>query len=222
MYYEIDLLFLFKIMKPYILYLLVLPLLACAQVKDDAMVKKGVDISRHVPKGITVGSEAPEINGLSLSGENISSESLLQEHELVVIFYRGNWCPYCSRHLSNLNDSLQYISDSGAQVLVIGPENAENAHKTKDKTKSDFILIPDTSMQLMQAYDVLFTVTKKYRGKIKTFLFTDIAENNKQEEAMLPVPATYIIGKDHRVKWRHFDYDYTKRASVKEILDHLK
>ena len=46
-------------------------------------------------------------------------------------------------------------------------------------------------------------------------------ENNNQEEAKLPVPATYIIGKDGLIKWRHFNYNYSQRASVKEILDNL-
>ncbi|MCB0401803.1 MAG: AhpC/TSA family protein [Flavobacteriales bacterium] len=209
-------------MRTSVLTILVVPFLACAQVKDDAIIKKGVDVSKHVPKGIEAGQQAPEIVGVSVDGRQVESKAMVEDKELVLIFYRGNWCPYCSRHLSNLNDSLQYLTQAGAEVVVIGPENFESAHKTQEKTESDFILLPDTSMQLMQAYDVLFTVTKRYKGKIKTFLFTDIAENNGQDEAMLPVPATYIIGRDHNVKWRHFDYDYTKRASVKEILDHLK
>ena len=77
-------------------------------------------------------------------------------------------------------------------------------------------------MKIMQDFDVLFKVTKKYQGKIKTFLFTDIAKNNNQDEAQLPVPATYIIDQKGMVKWRHFDYDYTKRASAKDIIKALQ
>ena len=39
---------------------------------------------------------------------------------------------------------------------------------------------------------------------------TDITKNNNQEKATLPVPATYIIGKDGTIIWRHFDYNYSK------------
>lgn len=201
--------------------LVCLPLLAKAQVDSKAIMKKGVNVKKHVPVGLRVGQEAPVINARSVDGMLINSTELNKENELVVIFYRGKWCPYCNRHLSNLNDSVALIEEKGAKVLVIGPETFKNSEKTTEKMGSGFVLIPDTTMEIMQSYDVLFSVTKKYRGKIKTFLFTDIAENNGQDEAMLPVPATYIIGKDGKIKWRHFDYDYTKRASAKEIIDNL-
>jgi len=68
----------------------------------------------------------------------------------------------------------------------------------------------------------MFSVTKKYEGKIKTFLMTDIAKNNNQDEATLPVPATYVIGRDDVIKRRHFNYNYGVRATAKENIDNLK
>ena len=210
-------------MKKILFALLILPVLAFSQDDSKMMKKKGVDTEKHVPKGLNVGNIAPEIIANSVDGERVFSSQILKtEKQIVVIFYRGEWCPICNRYLSNLNDSLGYILDAGADVLVVGPETQENAEKTKEKSKGAFILIPDTSMKIMKDYDVLFSVTKKYQGKIKTFLFTDIAENNNQEEAKLPVPATYIIGTDGKIKWRHFDYDYSKRASAQSIIDNLK
>ena len=198
------------------------PMLLLSQNDNDILVKKGVDTEKYIPKGIKVGMDAPNIIASSVKGEIISSNDILKEKEIVVIFYRGEWCPICNRYLSNLSDSLSYIISKNAQVLVIGPENFENAQKTGEKAEAEFTLIPDTSMQILKDFDVLFYVTKKYQGKIKTFLFTDIAKNNNQDEAQLPVPATYIIGKDGKIKWRHFDYDYSKRASVKSIIKNLE
>lgn len=209
-------------MKNLILLLIVLPFSLFAQEDKKLMNKKGIDIESHIPKGLEVGAQAPNISAISLDNEKIvSSEILKKQKQVVVIFYRGEWCPICNRYLSNLNDSLKYILDAGAEVLVVGPESFENTEKTQEKSKGTFTLIPDTTMQIMKDYDVLFSVTKKYQGKIKTFLFTDIAESNNQEEAKLPVPATYIIGVDGKIKWRHFDYDYSKRASAKAIIDNL-
>ena len=202
--------------------MLLIPLLAFSQNNTNKMVKKGVDTTRYVPIGIEVGVNAPLIKGFSLAGEKINSEEILKEKSIVLIFYRGKWCPYCNRFLSNLNDSLQYISSKNTEILVVGPETFENTEKAAKKSGATFTLIPDTTMQIQEDYDVLFHVTKKYQGKIKTFLRTDIAENNSQEEAQLPVPATYIIDRNGKITWRYFDYDYSKRSSVKEILDNLK
>lgn len=209
-------------MRKILLILLFIPLLVAGQ-SDKVMIKKGVDVKEHVPKGIEIGSNAPVFIAKSISGVEINLDEIFKnEKEAVIIFYRGNWCPYCNRHLSNLNDSLKYIEEAGGKVLVVGPENFDNAEKTANKSEATFTLIPDTTMKIMQDFDVLFKVTKKYNGKIKTFLFTDIAKNNNQEEAKLPVPATYVIDRNGKIKWRHFDYDYTKRASAKAIINALK
>ena len=207
-------------MKNIIFLIVLIPFLSFSQ--NMAMNKKGMDTTKYIPKGLKIGAKAPEINLYSIEGKQVSSLELLKEKQVVIIFYRGEWCPVCERYLSNLNDSLSYIIKENAEVLVIGPETFENANKTANSTNASFTLLPDTSFQTLYDFDVMFSVTKKYERKIKTFLMTDIAKNNNQEEAKLPVPATYIIGKDGLIKWRHFDYNYSYRASAKEIIDNLK
>ncbi|MDF1672902.1 MAG: peroxiredoxin-like family protein [Vicingaceae bacterium] len=208
-------------MKNVLFVFLLIPSLLLSQEDNKALLKKGVNTEKYIPKGVNTGSDAPLIKGNSIKGEEVNSKTILQEKEIVVIFYRGEWCPICNRYLSNLSDSLSYIISKNAEVLVVGPETFENAEKTSEKAEAAFTIISDTTMQIQKDFDVLFYVTKKYQRKIKTFLFTDIAENNSQEEAQLPVPATYIIGRDGKIKWRHFDYDYSRRASVKSIIDNL-
>ena len=209
-------------MRKLFLLFILWPFCILAQTTKESMDKKGMDTTQYIPKGLAIGTEAPSIKGVALGGSVIDSKKILQDKSIVLLFYRGEWCPICNRYLSNLNDSLKYITDKGADVIVVGPETIENTQKTADKAKSAFILLPDTSSQILTAYDVLFYVNEKYQRKIKTFLRTDIAENNNQEEAMLPVPATYVIAKGGIIKWRHFDYNYSKRATVREIINQLE
>tara|TARA_B100000809_G_scaffold264093_1_gene318990 strand:- start:2657 stop:3286 length:630 start_codon:yes stop_codon:yes gene_type:complete len=209
-------------MKISTLIICIIPFISFGQSDDELMIKKGMDVTKYIPKGLEVGEEAPKIIGYSLNGKLINSTDVLKEKQIVLIFYRGEWCPVCNRYLSNLNDSLQYIIDGNTEVFVVGPETFKSAKKISKKTNAIYTLIPDTSLNILVDYDVMFSVTKKYQGKIKTFLMTDIAKNNNQEEATLPVPATYIIGQDGKIKWRHFNYDYSVRATAKEIIDYLK
>jgi peroxiredoxin len=120
-----------------------------------------------------------------------------------------------------MNESLPAIKAKGATVLVISPELPQNAIKAKEDTKSDFIIIADTSLRILKDYDVLFDVTDKYQKKIKTYLKTDIAENNGKEKAQLPVPATFIISQDGIIIYKQFDLNYKNRASAEDILEQL-
>ena len=39
---------------------------------------------------------------------------------------------------------------------------------------------------------------------------------------MLPIPATFVVGKDGRIKARFVDPDYRNRMAVEELIDALK
>lgn len=208
-------------MKPLYLLISILcsPILMFAQEKDPT--KYGVDTNYEIPIGIPVDTVAPRIQAVSIDGEIIDSDELIKKGPVVVMFYRGEWCPVCNKYLSEMNESLPAIKAKGATVLAIAPELPENALKTKEATKSDFIFIADTSLQILKDYDVLFDVTEKYQKKIRTFLSTDIAENNGKENAQLPVPATFIISKEGMIIYKQFDLNYKNRASADDILTHL-
>jgi peroxiredoxin len=182
--------------------------------------KYGMDTS-YIPVGLEVGIQAPDFTLATGDKANFSLSETLKTKQVIVVFYRGQWCPYCNRHLSNLNDSLNLIEAKNAVVVAIGPETIKNKEKMKEKTGAQFILLSDKEMSVMSNYDVLYTVTEKYQAKIKIGLFTRIDKNNGQKKAQLPVPATYVIGQDGKIKYKHFQYDYRTRSSVKEILNAL-
>lgn len=84
------------------------------------------------------------------------------------------------------------------------------------------MFISDKSLRIEKAFDVLFYVTKGYQRKINMMLFQDIAKNNGSSEAMLPVPATYVINGKGQITYKQFDYNYRVRASATEIYNAVK
>ncbi len=65
-----------------------------------------------------------------------------------------------------------------------------------------------------------FAVDENTITKYKTYGI-DFDKANGNNGANLPVPATYIVGKDGKVKYAFFNTDYRMRASVKDILAYL-
>lgn len=172
------------------------------------------------PEGLKVGDIAPAIVGTDQNGKKISLKDVLKNGEAILIFYRGQWCPYCNKQLSRLNDSLSYITAKGGTIITITPETADNIKKTVSKTKASFSIIEDKGLTIMKDYKVSFSVDEKTIEKYKGYGI-DFAKANGDNGANLPVPATYIVGKDGKIKYVFFNADYSKRASVKDIINNL-
>ncbi len=172
------------------------------------------------PEGLKVGDDAPDFTAKNQSGKEVQLKKLLKNGDVVVLFYRGQWCPYCNKQLSKVNDSLAMITAKGATVLAITPEVEENIAKTVTKTKASFDILEDKGLAIMKDYKVSFAVDEKTIEKYKGYGI-DFDKANGANGANLPVPATYIISKEGKIKYVFFNTDYSKRASVKDILENL-
>jgi peroxiredoxin len=161
----------------------------------------------HVPAGLKSGDKAPFFTGYDQAGKTVDLKMLLEKGPVVLFFYRGIWCPVCSRYLNNYQDSLNIITDQGFNVVAITPESIEFVEQTVKMHKITFTVIYDCQEKIMNDYDVMFSVTKAYQDRILTSLSTDIAKNNGHEPAHLPVPATYIINKQGIITAVQFDPD---------------
>ena len=171
--------------------------------------------------GLKNGAVAPEFSAKDNAGKTLDLKSLLKSHKTVVLFfYRGQWCPYCNKHIKQLQDSLQLLTSKGAYVVGVTPETGENINKTIDKTHASFSIIQDKDYKIMKAYDVNYTVNDETLSQLKKYGI-DLEKNNGNTDHVLPVPATYVIDHSGKIIFVHFDKDYTKRPSVSSILSVL-
>ncbi len=177
-------------------------------------------ISKGQPVGLDVGDIAPDFTAKNQNNKDIKLKELLKSGPVVILFYRGEWCPYCNRQLKALEDSLALISAKGANIVAISPEKLENINKTIEKTKVTYNVVTDEASQIMNAYKVAFELDEKTTEKYKGYGI-NLIERNGSNGNNLPVPAVYIISKEGKITYRYFDVDYKKRASVQEILKNL-
>jgi len=170
---------------------------------------------------LKVGQTAPQFSAKDNTGKLINLKQALKEHQSVVLFfYRGQWCPFCNKHIKDLQDSLQMLTGKDAYVVGVSPETMVGVEKTVAKTKASFSIISDRDYSIMKAYQVNYVMEPGLADKYKKGGL-DIAMANGQSDYVLPVPATYIIGKNGKIKYVHFDADYKKRPSVKTLMANL-
>lgn len=180
----------------------------------------GMDTT-SIPKGLNVGDKAPEITFTTAENKKETLASYYSKQAVVVIFYRGYWCPVCNKHLTEFAQKAKEIEAAGAKLIAITSESYDNVAKTKEQTGANFTIISDADGSIRKAFDVNFKVTEDYQAMIQDKLKASIAETNANKQAELPVPATFIIDKNGKIVYKQFNPDYKVRASVEEILNNL-
>jgi len=177
-------------------------------------------VAQEAAEGLFINSKAPDFKAKDQNGNEVRLKDLLKKGKVVLVFYRGHWCPHCNKYLKKLEDSLQLIKDKGAVLVAVTPEQPEGIAKTIEKTSADYSILHDEGLKIMKAYEVEFEVPENTLTRYRN-TGIKLNENNGKNGSYLPVPATYIIDKESNITYRFFQTDYKKRPSVKEILANL-
>jgi peroxiredoxin len=79
---------------------------------------------KAVPAELKPGNPLPAFSALDEQGGPLSSSDL-RGRPSVILFVRGNWCPFCSKQVENLTKYYKAINDSGAHLILVTPKPLE-------------------------------------------------------------------------------------------------
>src|ERR1700741_2216266 len=94
--------------------------------------------AQEAPEGLFLNSKAPDFKAKDQNGNEVRLKDLIKKGNVVLVFYRGQWCPYCNKQLSRLKDSLHLIKAKGATLIAVTPEKPESVAITVEKTKAEY------------------------------------------------------------------------------------
>ena len=170
---------------------------------------------------LRVGEQAPQIQATDQNGKMINSQDILNNEKILLVFYRGNWCSHCKKHLGELEKNLTALEEKGVFVLVVTPESVEKTKETQDKFKTSFSIVHDAGNRIMKDYKVAFEVNESNVPNYYSQITELVNEYNSESEKVLPVPATYLIGKDGKIEYVQYDPDYKNRSDISELVESL-
>jgi peroxiredoxin len=163
------------------------------------------------------GDAAPEFTLKDPDGKPVSSRDLLARGPLVLSFYRGVWCPYCSLELQALQGALPEIAARGASLVAISPQTAPNSRKSQRDSKLSFPILSDVRSEVAAAFGLRFALPDDLVALYKTFK-NDLPTFNDDPSWVLPMPARYVIGRDGVIAYADVNPDYTHRPDPSELL----
>lgn len=166
-----------------------------------------------------VGEAAPEFTLPDSAGRPVGLRDLIADGPLVICFFRGGWCPYCTLELRAYEELLPAFTDAGVGVVAIGPEVPAVALRTATAQSLTFPVLADVGNVVASAFRLVHDLTPEVRG-IHARQGVDLPARTAQppEEVTLPLPATYVVDVHGIVRFAFVDADYTQRAEPTDVL----
>lgn len=141
---------------------------------------------------------------------------------IVLIFYRGSWCPYCNIQLRAYEQRLSDIHRLGAQLIAISPQAPDHSLTQKEKEQLSFHVLSDPDGQVAESYRTLFELPDYLQHTFINVMKRDLTAFNATDRWILPVPATYIIDQEGIVRYASSNPDFMQRTDPQQIIDKLE
>ena len=153
------------------------------------------------------------------TGRLTDLNSLLGKGPVAVMFYRGHWCPYCRLNFRAVIQAYDQIEASGGQVVAIMPEVQEFTEKFKTESGAPFPVLTD----LDNGYALSLNLAIWLGAEIQRLLsYQDLSNFHGNDGWVLPIPATFVVGRDGLVKARFVDPDFRRRMEIDDLIAALK
>jgi len=167
-----------------------------------------------------VGDHAPGFTLPNADGDDVRLADLLDEGPVVIVWYRGGWCPYCNLTLQAYHEALPEIESLGATLVAISPELPDHTLATVEQNELDFLVLSDVGNEVADDFGVVFSLTPRVHEIYNRAFGFD--EHNGQDSGELPLAATYVIDRDGVIRFAFLDPDYTKRAEPSAAIEALR
>ena len=171
---------------------------------------------------LKVGDPAPDFILPDAHGEPVRLHSLLRAGPVVLVFYRGGWCPYCNLHLRGFQRRLPEIRALGAQIVAISPQLPDNSLSTQEKNELAFPVLSDVGNKVARQFGIVFELSGELLKLYRQFGHALEDFNGKAGRKELPVPGTFLLDPKGIARLAHVDVDYTHRLDPDKVIEVLK
>ncbi len=154
-------------------------------------------------------------------GGLVFSDDLLAQGPLVVVFFRGDWCPFCKETLTALDAIAPEVAALGAGIVALTMDTGEFVASDWRGLGLRFPVLSDvdgaTALQCGLIWRVPDDLRTFYQG-----LGIDIGARHGDASWWLPVPATLLVDRKGTVRRVYASGDIADRMEPAAILAELR
>jgi peroxiredoxin len=173
------------------------------------------------PAAPGVGATAPLFTLPDARGGSVALADLLGQGPVVLVFYRGAWCPYCNLQLAAFQSALNDIEAAGATLVAVSPQTPDQSLSFAEQKALEFPVLTDASNEVADAYGLAYTASSVATDTLRA-LGVELSSFNGDDTKRLPAAATFVIGQDGRIRFASVSGDYRWRVGPEEVLAVLR
>ena len=191
-----------------------------AETSPDKMTTKTVTAEEAAKTALKAGGKMPAFTLNDAANKTVSSADLLKQGNLVLVFYRGAWCPYCNLYLKKLQKSLGDIEANGGKLVAISVENPDKSLGVAQKNELEFTVLSDPNLDTARKFGIVYQLDSDTNEKYKSYGL-DLVKMNGTAKPELPLSSTYIVNTGGEIVYAFHDPDYKNRAEPSVIIETL-
>ena len=141
---------------------------------------------------LEVGKPAADFTLSDYRGNSVTLSGYQGKSNVMLLFYRGYWCPFCIGHLEDIQNLFPELKDYNIQLLALSPDDAEDSQDLAERFEQPYVFLSDTGLKVTDAYGI-------------------------RRDEKLPHPAIVLIDKQGNVVWYYVGENYKQRPSASQL-----
>lgn len=154
------------------------------------------------------GEKIPKAVLPDASGKSFDLNKAISEKPTILVFYRGGWCPYCSKQLSGLQQALPKLEKMGYQLIAVSTDVSDGLMQSATKEKLSYTLLSDANLELSKQFGIAYKAPEGYWEMLPK------TTGGKDADLLLPVPSVFILDKTGVIHFEYINPDFKQRLSA--------
>ena len=197
--------------------------LMCSLSLQQSHAEMTIAESADLTTSLKSGEQAPAFVVLDADGNEFSFDPNALDRPVVLITFRGGWCPFCNMHLSELRTVVPEIAALGVDVMFLSGDRPEMlyaslAADTQETIADlDYKIYSDADAQAAIALGIAFKASDRTINR-RLDKGQDIEDSSMLQHGILPVPAVYAIDTSGMIRFDFVEPNYKVRLPSEELL----
>jgi len=167
------------------------------------------------------GDPMPEFVLPDTEGTLVGSADLIARGPLVIVFFRGDWCPFCRMTLVALNEAMPAITDAGGTLVALTPDTGEHSRATFHELGLKFPVLSDIDSATALEFGTNYLVPDAIR-QVQEANGLDLAVRHGDGAWFLPMPATFVADRHGVLRFVYASGDVTDRLEPEELVAKIR